>query len=173
MTSSMPTRQPRRSSRRSRTDRGAALIVAIGFVVMIGAIAAGLSSLIVSSMNNRITLQALRDRHYAADGAIEDAITVVRGLDRSTTGSCTAQVGSSISTINAVVIRVDWQNLCGAVRADDGAVVSQRNVVFSACINTGVACPSGQVIVRAQLNFEQAGSGAVTKTYVQSWSVNQ
>ncbi len=140
---------------------------------MISAMTAGLSSLVISSMTNRGSLQAVRDRQYAADGAVEDAIVAVRALDRSTTGSCTAAAGSAVSTTNSVAIRVDWQNLCGAVIAPDGTVVSQRNVVFTACADTGKVCGDAQVIIRAQVNFEQSESGAVSKTYVQSWNVNQ
>jgi hypothetical protein len=50
--------------------------------------------------------------------------------------------------------------------------VAQRNVIFSACVSTGAVCVASKVIIRAQVNFQQLGAG-VTKTYVQSWSVNQ
>lgn len=154
-------------------DRGATLIMAIGFMVLIGAIAAGLSSLVTSSNYHRLTLDVVRDRQYAADGAIEEAITSVRFLDRSSDGSCEATAGNSVTAINDLKIRVDWENVCGVVRTVSGELVAQRNVVFSACVDTGVACPERSVIVRAQVNFEQADSGEVTRTWVQSWSVLQ
>ena len=59
-------------------DRGAALILAVAFVVMFGSIGAGLAALVTSSVNNRGSLESVRDRQYAADGAIEDAIVQVR-----------------------------------------------------------------------------------------------
>jgi hypothetical protein len=74
-------------------DRGAALVVAIAFVVMIGAIGAGLAGMITSSANNRVTLQLLRNREYAADGAIQQAIAEVRGLPRHTSAACSTSSG--------------------------------------------------------------------------------
>jgi hypothetical protein len=75
--------------------------------------------------------------------------------------------------LNAFVIRVDWRNACGVVQSSDGTVVAQHNVIFSACESTGAACLDAAVIIRAEVNFEQAASGVVTKVYVQSWSVNR
>jgi hypothetical protein len=147
--------------------------MAIGFMMLIGAIAAGLSGLVTSSNYNRLTLEIVRDRQYAADGAIEEAISTVRFLDRAGDGSCEASAGNSTSGLNDLTIRVDWENVCGVVRTTAGELVAQRNVVFTACEDTGSACREGDVIVRAQVNFEQAVTGEVTRTWVQSWSVLQ
>ena len=163
----------RRRPRREHEDRGAALLLAIGFVVMIGTIAGGLAGLATSGVNNRTTLERVRNREYAADGAIENAISQVRLL------TCASASGSiTDASMSSVSIRVDWVNACGVVQSSDGSVVSQRNVIFSACLNTGSPCsdtavPAVPVIIRAQVNFQQSLVGAVTKTYVQSWSVNR
>jgi hypothetical protein len=163
----------RRRPRREHEDRGAALLLAVGFVVMIGAIAGGLAGLATSGVNNRITLEQVRNREYAADGAIENAISQVRLL------TCASANGFiTDASMNSVSIRVEWVNACGVVQSSDGSVVSQRNVIFSSCLNTGSPCsdtavPPVPVIIRAQVNFQQALVGAVTKTYVQSWSVNR
>ena len=165
----MITRRPRRE----HEDRGAALLLAVGFVVMIGAIAGGLAGLATSGVNNRTTLEQVRNREYAADGAIENAISQVRLL------TCASANDFIIdASMNSISIRVDWVNACGAVQSTDGTVVSQRNVMFSACLNTGSPCsdaadPPVPVIIRAQVNFQQALIGAVTKTYVQAWSVDR
>ena len=162
-----------RRTRPRHEDAGAALILAVGFVLMVGAITGGLASLATSSLNNRNTLETVRNREYAADGAIENAISQVRPM------TCASASGSiTDSTVNSIAIRVDWVNACGAVQITDGSVVSQRNVIFAACLNTGSPCsdsavPAVPVIIRAQVNFQQALGGAVTKTYVQSWSVNR
>lgn len=163
----------RSATDRSVRDRGASLVMAIGFVVLIGSIAAGLSALVTSSTNNRLTLTEVRDRQYAADGAVEEAITAVRALDRSTTGACSASAGNRSTTINGYQVRVDWQNVCGVVRTATGELVAQRNVVFSACLDGGAVCNEQSVILRAQVNFQQAATGLVTRTWVQSWSVLQ
>jgi hypothetical protein len=55
---------------------------------------------------------------------------------------------------------------------EDGLLLRQRNVIFNACVDTGVACTDETTIVSAQVNFAQQG-GVVTGTYIQSWSVNK
>ncbi len=158
--------------RASERDRGASLVVAIGFVMMIGSIAAGLSSVVTSSINNRASLTIVRNRQYAADAAVEAAIADVRAQldDRA---SCGDTSGASTVTTNEIAIRVQWTSACTAVRTSDGTPVTQRNVVFSACPARSTACPEAEVIVRAQVNFERTATGAVSRTYVQSWSVNR
>ena len=152
---------------RLHEDSGAALLLAIGFVVMIGMISAGLASLATSSLANRDTLERVRDRQYAADGATEQAIVQVSSFTCDTVPNVPI-----VNTLNGVSIRVDWINACRSVTTSDGSPYLQRNVIFSACVNTGNPCNNVDVIIRAQVNFEPA-SGPVTKTYVQSWSVNR
>ena len=161
---------------RAHEDRGAALILAIGFVVMIGAISAGLAGLASSSVTNRGTLEAVRNRQYSADGVIEETITQVRAQAGSALAACQSAGGSRTGRLNNIAIRVEWQNACGVVRGSDDAVVAQRNVIFTACQDTGVPCAPNTVIIRAQVNFQAVGSGAtvtVTRTWIQSWSVNR
>lgn len=152
-----------------RQDRGAALILAIGFVLMISAIVGGLTVLITSSFNNRGALETIRDSQYAADAAIQDAITVVRAVtDRSLPATC----AGFARTLNSVTIRVDCAKAYGIAPSTDNLVLSQRNVIFSACIDNGNACTDASTIIRAQVSFEQLYAGAITTTFVQSWSVN-
>ena len=155
-------------------DRGASLILAIGFVLMVSAIVGGLAALITSGLNNRSTLQTVRDRQYAADAGIQDAITTVRAItDRSTAITC-----GYVSTLNSISIRVDCAKAYAVTASDvtgsatDNFVLAQRHLIFNACVNTGSACVDANVIVRVQVNFEQLYAGGVTKTFVQSWSVN-
>lgn len=150
-------------------DRGAALILAIALVVMVGAISAGLAALVTSSLNNRSTLELVRDREYAADAVVEQAITLVRAQPGTPLALCGTAAGVIVETFNEIAIRVEWRNSCGVIQGSDGTVVAQRNVIFSACPSTGSACAEAAVVLRAQVNFEQS-TGAVTKTYVQSWS---
>lgn len=156
----------RRGNRPNHQDSGAALLLAIGFVVMVGAIGGGLAALATSGMNNRNTLELVRNREYAADGAIEDAIAQVRGF------TC-ATPGASISgpSMNAVAIRVDWVNSCVLVADSNGTPIEQRNVIFSAFCKTptDATCNITDVIIRAEVNFQDAPA----KTFVQSWSVNR
>lgn len=148
-------------------DSGAALLLAIGFVMMVSVISAGLAALATSGLNNRNTLEQVRNSQYAADGAIEQAISQVRAL------TCSPTTGFLVdSSFSSGPIRVDWLNVCGSVPASDGTAYPQRNVVFSACPDLGAGCDPAKVIIRAQVNFEPA-SGTVTKTYIQSWSVKR
>ena len=157
-------------SRRSRgeQDRGAALLLAIGFVVAIGAISGGLASIATSGLNNRVTIETVRDREYAADGAIEIAISDARAF------VCAATTGVRPTvTINSIAIRVDWTSSCAtSVRSSDGSAYQQRNVAFAACVDAGSACGDANVIIRAQVNFDPS-IGAVVRTYVQSWNVTR
>jgi hypothetical protein len=147
-------------------DAGAALIMAVGFMLMVGTISGGLVALATTSMNHRNTLTALRDREYAADGAIENAIASERLIT-----TCVAATRSiTDSTLNGVTIRVDSTTACNDVSDSNGDDYAQRNVTFSACVTTALACPAGSAIIRAQVNFEPA-NGTVTDTVVQYWNV--
>jgi hypothetical protein len=116
----------------------------------------------------------VRDREYAADGAIAEAISDVRDLTEPGLVSCDEPGSSDVyDGMNDFEIRVDWTSACGVVRGAEGTVVARRNVIFAACESTGVACVDAVIIIRAEVNFEQASNGDVTKTYVQSWSVNK
>ena len=151
-------------------DRGAALIIAIGFVVMIGAIAAGLTSMVTSGVGNRAALVTIRDRQYAADGAIEDAIAAMRSaidLGKVSCGDSSAELAS----INGVDIRVERMATCGAVRGADGLPVVQMSGSFVACQDGGVLCADDELIVRALVAFEVDAAGLVVGTSVRSWSV--
>ena len=111
MTNSPCTSNPPRTSNPNRTpepsrDRGAALIIAIGFVVMIGAIAAGLTSMVTSGIGNRIALERLRDRQYAADGAIEVAVATMRISLDAGTATC-GDAWAESANLNGVDIRVE------------------------------------------------------------------
>ncbi len=158
----------RQRSRPHHQDCGAALLLAVGFVLMIGTIGGGLAALATSSLDNRNTLEEVRNREYAADGAIETAISQAR------LQTCESGSGSIVdSTMNSVSIRVDWVSSCRVTPSSDGTDVPQWNVLLSACEqDEATLCAPDMVIIRARLNFEQTGA-SVTRTYVQSWSVNR
>ena len=157
--------------RQPHEDRGAALLIAIGFVMMVSTIAGGLAAMITSGVGNRVSLEQLRNRQYAAEAAIEDSIVTVRQTLTNTGLATTPTCGTVSSGVNNVTIRVDCAPALNVVAGSSGTLLAQRNVVFVACLNTGSACASGAAIIRAQINFEQKGSGAISNTYVQSWSV--
>ena len=166
-------------TRVARDERGAALIFAIVFMVVIGAISGAALSMITSGLHDRTILDAVRNRQYAADAGVEAAIANARTAvttwsnttnaappqNRLQTFLSSAQCGTfGPVTLNNVTIQVT----CAPAPALHAGYF-QFNVIFSArCTNSGC---STSPIVRAQVNFDVSG-GAVTRTYVQSWSVN-
>lgn len=154
-----------------QSDEGAVLILAIGFVLLVSAIAAALAALIMSSTATGTTLEKVRNQQYAADAAIQFAITQVRDTARAESAPC----GSAgyTSSLNSVDIRVDCSNAVTVIGDPNNTVLAQRNVIFVACVNTGEPCTNAATIIRAQVNFEQRYDSSVTKTFVQSWSVNR
>jgi Tfp pilus assembly protein PilX len=168
-------------SNKTRDERGASLVLAIVFMVVIGAIGGATLSMVTSGANNRASLDVVRDRQYAADAAIEHATTLVRQLQAP--GPALAPCfpadpnnpladPSPPSFILDNGIRVNCTNV--ATRTFSGFL--QRNVIFNACLDSGADCTDTTSIVRAQINFQAVGSGAtvsVTRTWVQSWSVNR
>lgn len=176
-------------ARARRDERGATLILAIGFMVVVGGIGAGVVSSVATGFNGRTVLDRLRNREYAADGAVEFAIASVRQLSEATGdpgGPGVADCGGHDKTnhysrkgpdaLNGIDIWVDCSNQRTLV---DGLL--QRNVVFTACVDPGFVDDGnpkcgGSTIVRAQVNYQAKSAGAlmvVTRTWVQSWSVNR
>lgn len=161
--------------RRCHGERGATLILAIGFLVVIGAIGAAVAASVTSGLKGRVVLDQVRDRQYAADGGVEFAIAQVRaiplpgGPGLSPCGPSNHYNRTGLNAINGIDIRIDCAN--SSTITPSGFL--QRNVIFTACVDTSTQCTASATIVRAQVNFEALQSGAVTRTWVQSWSVNR
>jgi hypothetical protein len=149
-----------------RDERGATLILAIAFLVVVGSITAATLSFVTSGINDRGILDTVRDRQYAADAAVESAIAQTR--------AATADQGTDVCitldafTLKTLTIHVDCTN---APVLTTGLLL-QRNAIFSACQGTATCTPA-TTIVRAQVNFEGDIGDPTTRTWVQSWSVNQ
>jgi hypothetical protein len=151
-------------------DRGAALVVAIGFMVMIGAMAAGLTAMVTSGVGNRMALDDIRDRQYAADGAVEQAVASMRAGIAAGTVAC-AGTATTRATLNSVPARVDATAGCVAVTGSDGLPVRQFVGRFSACVDSGQPCAATTAIVSATVAYQLDASGQLVTTSVRSWSV--
>jgi hypothetical protein len=151
------------------SEQGAALLLAVGFVLMIGAISAGLLAFITTSVGHRTPLDSIRNRQYAADAAVEEAIGSLRTSLPAIGAPCPTY---DAPTRNRADVKVECQDVRVLV-ANQGLILEQRNFIFTACLASNSQCSDANAIVRAQVNFEKSGSGAVTATYIQSWSVNQ
>jgi hypothetical protein len=156
---------------RSGSEQGAALVLAIGVMVVLGLLATTCLALITTSMHDRAALDPIRNRQYAADGAAESAIARVRTVSSPGPGLAPCGGPYTYPPLNSVAIHVDCTNV---PTLTTGGFL-QRNVIFTACVDTGVACTDSTAIVRAQVNYEATSATAptITRTYVQSWSVNR
>jgi type II secretory pathway pseudopilin PulG len=161
---------------RERNESGAALVLTIVVLVVIGGLSASLMASLTTGFKGRAALDQVRNREYAADGAVEYAVTQVRQLASPGAGNaaCGPTLASGatgyIHTLNGISIEVDCTN-----RHDiTTALLLERDVAFTACLNTGHSCTNSSSIINASVNFTtaSAASSTVTRTYVQSWSVN-
>jgi hypothetical protein len=157
------------AARRER-DAGAALILAIAFVVTIGAVLAGLTALVTSGVGDRRSIERLRDRDYAAEGAIELAIAELRNTPPAA-HTCAAAEPSSTTSINGITIRVERDVRCSVARGDDGIPVALRRLVLSSCVDHGVACTSTETVVRAEVDLVSGADATTTEPIVRSWVV--
>jgi hypothetical protein len=156
-----------------RDERGATLIFAIGFLVVVGSIAAATLAFVNSGLGQRSVLDTVRNRQYAADAAVEHVVAQVRanpddGVDVA------ANVCPTTSTLDGVTIRVTCASAPQLTLDPTNQVLLLRNVVISAaCVPDGKLCTNADTIVRAEVNFEGDSDGPITGVTIQSWSVNQ
>ena len=130
--------------------------------------------MVTSGLHNRRSLDSTRDREYASDAAIEYAIAQVRAL--GVPGPAQMPCGPYVFSVppNNVSMHVD----CTPVPTRTFTGFLQRNVVFTACAGPiNVTCGTGgsPIVTRAQVNFQALATTTVvvvTRTWVQSWSVN-
>jgi hypothetical protein len=145
------------------------MVLAIVFLVVVGGIAAATLTSITSGLNNRRTLDTARDREYAADGAIEYEIARLVNAGPAGHGLAGCDSTPHFYTVGSIDIRAECVNV---PQVTFGGFL-QRNAVFTTCEKQGTsACTDDSTIVRAQVNFEST-SGPITRTWVQSWSVNR
>jgi hypothetical protein len=165
-------------NRADRRDHGAALILAVGFMVFVGIVVSGISALISSGVGDRVQLQQLRDREYAADGAIEQEIVRLRSIvSQSSTDTCGTKY-----TLNGNDIRVDCKDDRQVVASGLG-LIFQINVVFLACPWSTNNCSDGvnpvngtvqpaNVIIYADVNFPNTGDPNPA-TKIVAWRVSR
>jgi len=170
-----------------RDERGASLLLALAFMLVIGAITGAVLSSVASGLASRSALDQARNREYAADGLVEYAIAQARApiatwapgnppsvsgfLTSASSVGCGGPYASSLGNVpsNAHLNNIDIRVDCRPTPTLTRAGFTQRNAIFTACLDTGSACTDASSIVRAQVNFSDTASGP---TRVQAWSVN-
>jgi hypothetical protein len=158
------------STASSQEERGAALILVLVTMVLLGLLSGGVATLLTSSLNGRAPLQSQRNAEYASDGAIEYAIAAERmipGAGPAIT-SCTSNLPTNgLVSLFGLQIHLD----CVDRLSFD---LTQRDVIFSACLSSnapGGTCSSVKVIIRADVFFDTTAND-VRGTQIRSWSVN-
>jgi hypothetical protein len=148
-----------RSHRRARGEDGAALELALLFMIATALIVTVLLGFASTSSQATVATRTSRGRDYNADAAMQAAIATVR------VGSCASFTPSFTLNPPATPLRVD----CSTT----GAVVgSQRHVVFSVCPSSVVTvpCPDASSLLRAEVIFFDDGGIVGRAVSVLSWS---
>jgi Tfp pilus assembly protein PilX len=152
-------------------DRGAALLIAIGFMVLVGLIVGALSTLITSGVGDSVNLKNARNRQYAADAAVQQDMVQLRTALVGNANPTWCSAAHTYSDAGTPSIKVACTSPTFSLSFSNGVIYAKRNVSFLACTDTSVACSdsSPTLALRAEVTFSKIGN-AVT-TYVQSWSV--
>lgn len=162
----------RRHLRRAAAEEtGAALLIVLGFIAVIGFMGLALVGYATTNLKATNALRPVRTTKYAADSAVEAAINKFR---QDFTVPCPkdkfykiAVVGNNGVPIDSLVTRPD-------IRVDCGPQVisgSTRQVTFTAKCDSGTPdCPAGTTLLVARVKFEGT---APVKTTVETWSVHQ
>jgi hypothetical protein len=130
-----------------RDEQGAVLILALLFVVIVGATVIALLSLGGNGLLDTVKLQQLRSTEYAADDATTAAVQTVRYSDNAYTapGSC-LPVGVTSMDISGVTMFVDCAGAPPALSAQT------RVVNFYACEQA--SCSPSNFMLQAEVTFD-------------------
>ena len=156
----MSTNIRRRLRARAHGEEGAALELALLFMIATALIVTVLLGFSSTSARATVTTRTTRGTDYDADAAMQAAIATVR------VGTC-ASFTPTFTLNNPIALRVDC-SLTGT------AVGSQRHVVLSVCpasIAT-VPCPDAGSLLRAEVVFfDDKGDGTLGRAVsILSWS---
>ena len=166
----------------THNDRGASLILALAVMLAVGGIMSGLITFLETSFKTSLSLEVSRNRQYAADAGVEQAIRFVQDdtTNRALLGTyCkSGPPGPFVpaAPINGYNVRVDCQGAPSAILDSLNRTVIERNVIFLACVapapTAAPACTNTNAVIKAKVNFPTNAAGAVSGAFVQSWSVN-
>jgi hypothetical protein len=148
-----------RSPRRAHGEDGAALELALLFMIATALIVTVLLGFASTSSQATVVTRTSRGKDYDADAAMQAAIATVR------VGTCASYTPSFTLNNPATPLRVDCTTT--------GAVVgSQRHVVFSVCPSSvaTVPCPDASALLRAEVIFFDDGGITGRAVSVLSWS---
>lgn len=128
---------------RRRDESGAALIIALIFVIAVALIITALISLTGTNLASTANLQNDRSTEYAVDGVIDGGIQVVRPMTATTTNlTSNCGLGSTTPIFDPTngLNGFDLVAFCGDVGTPNG----ERIVTFEACSSTNTSFASCQ-----------------------------
>lgn len=140
-----------------RSDSGAALILALAFLLGIGAVLVPLVSLAGSNMINTSNLQTQRGIEFSADAIMDGAIQTVRHEPPTT--SCPTFPGGSTPSLTVDGTSMEVQ--CSEAPVSDLDPFG-RNVEFDACVAQPAeiwATCQANAVIRAQVSFDDLAPG--------------
>jgi type II secretory pathway component PulK len=155
--------------RRSRGERGASLIIALGFLALCGALIPAIVDLGGTNLADTARLQTQRSVIYAADGATDAAIQYLRlnndcGRKFAVVGSCPLLPGNTFTTT------IDGQTAAVAVApaSDTNPFDLDRKIALTTTV-------AGKDRVDAVVIFRDSSTNAVgtQPVDVKSWIYNR
>ena len=148
---------------RGRDETGAALELALIFLMSTSVIVGTLLTFASSSSQATVATRSNRGFDYDADAAMQAAIATIRvSTTQGYVGNCVSFTPAFTLNDPSRPLRVD----CFPFSAS----VAQRHVVLSVCpTSVGAPCPDAQALVRADVTFyDDHGFGRAVS--IQSWS---
>lgn len=166
---------------RRRGERGASLVLAVGFVALFGVISASLLSAEWTSSSASVAYLSAGSRRAAADGAVQTAIDWVKnqptlGLNPASTNVCVLNVVTGVGTITTTCA-----GDTGSGQAPHPWVpINPRVVTFKACLRANTALTgdcgtvSGDTVllqarVRFDVSTDASGNAAANVPEVLAW----
>src|SRR5262249_26459293 len=132
-----------------RDERGASLVLAIVFMVVVGAIGGSVLASLSSGVGSGTPLQPPPHPEYPAHAAIEPAIAPVRSLNAGATPitgfpSCGSDPTYTFEHDPSVDIHVDCSQPPTSASTGTGADALQNDVIFNACLasDASPSCPA-------------------------------
>ena len=148
---------------RGRDEAGAALELALIFLLSTAVIVGTLLTFASSSSQATVVTRTTRGSDYDADAALQAAIATIRvSTTQGYVGSCVSFTPAFTLNTPSRPLRVD----CFPFSAS----AAQRHIVLSVCPSSvGAPCPDNLALVRADVTFydDQSFGRALS---IQSWS---
>jgi hypothetical protein len=158
-------------SRRASGERGASLIIALGFLALFGALIPVIVNLGATNLIDGNKLKSQRSAVYAADGATDAALQYLRGhsgcgipLQGTSLAGCPIFTGPATASFET---KLNGQSATTRIVATGQALDTDRSVALTTSIDNVVRVRAQAVIRDSQVNGTTVTEAPVD---VQSWT---